>query len=55
MSETTTRANICPVCHGYVGRREDGTLFPHQRWIDGGGYGPEQDHTLVPCEGGEPS
>ena len=53
MTETIT--NTCPVCRGYVGRQKDGTLFPHKRYIDGGGCRPDQDHTQVPCEGGGPS
>ena len=47
-----TDPHICPVCHGYVGIQEDGTLFPHERYADGAGYGPQQPHTLVPCKGG---
>lgn len=42
---------ICPVCKGYVAVRDNGILFPHQRYADGAGYGPDQPHTLVPCEG----
>jgi hypothetical protein len=43
---------VCPVCSGRVGRRFDGTLCLHKRYVDGGGSAPGQDHTLVPCEGG---
>lgn len=45
---------ICPVCRGLVGQRDDGTLYPHARYADGGGYAPGQDHSQVPCEGGTP-
>lgn len=42
----------CPVCHGWVAVREDGTLFEHKRYADGAGYGPDQPHDLVRCEAG---
>lgn len=42
----------CPVCHISIGVREDGTLYPHSRYVEGGGPDPDQDHTIVPCEGG---
>jgi hypothetical protein len=44
--------NRCPVCHGWVGRCKNGTLFPHKRYVNGGGWRPGLDHMLVPCEGG---
>jgi hypothetical protein len=46
-----TTGNTCPACGNYAGRREDGTLFPHQRYADGAGYGPNQSHDQVTCEG----
>jgi hypothetical protein len=44
----------CPVCHGAVGKREDGSLFSHTRYANGAGYAPQQSHELVVCEGGTP-
>jgi hypothetical protein len=44
--------STCPVCGNSVGMRTDGTLFPHQRYADGAGYGPKQSHAQVDCEGG---
>ena len=55
MSETKDYTRTCPVCQGLVGVQEDGTLFPHKRYADGAGYGPDQPHDLVPCEGGQQS
>ena len=43
----------CPVCHLYVGIKSNGKLFPHQRYIDGGGKEAGKDHTMVQCEGGD--
>lgn len=42
----------CPECGTSISVREDGTLYPHQRYAEGSGPGPDQDHTMVPCEGG---
>ena len=42
---------ICPTCGGAVMAQADGTLFPHQRYVDGGGYAPGQSHEMVPCKG----
>lgn len=42
----------CPECGTSISVREDGTLYPHNRYVRGGGPGPDQDHTMVPCEGG---
>jgi hypothetical protein len=44
----------CEKCGGMVGIRPDGSLFPHTRFIDGGGFLNGQDHTQVPCEGRKP-
>ena len=52
---TATTTNTCPVCRGYVGRQKDGTLFPHKRYIDGGGCAAGPGSHAVPCEGGWPS
>ena len=41
----------CPECNGYVEVRADGTLFDHQRYADGAGFGPGQSHDLMRCEG----
>jgi hypothetical protein len=43
----------CPSCGLSMTVRKDGTLYPHSRYITGGGPGPDQDHTMVPCEGDE--
>jgi hypothetical protein len=45
-------SEVCPVCHGRAGKRPDGTLFPHQRYLDGGGGAAGLSHELVTCEGG---
>lgn len=42
----------CPVCGTSIGVQADGTLYPHSRYVEGGGPLPGQDHTMVPCEGG---
>jgi hypothetical protein len=44
---------VCPICHGPVAIKPNGKMFPHQRYIDGGGYSPGQDHTTVQCEGSD--
>jgi hypothetical protein len=48
----STNTAACPVCHGMVGKQEDGSLFPHKRYADGAGPAASQPHTLVYCEGG---
>lgn len=52
MSETKHGAT-CPTCGGWTGRRQNGVLFPHQRYADGAGFGPGQPHELVQCEGSD--
>jgi hypothetical protein len=47
----TVSSNTCPVCRGWVARQGNGMLFPHARYVDGGGYGPDRPHDQVPCEG----
>jgi len=51
--ETPTLAPVitCPSCGGMVARRQDGALFPHKRYVDGGGPEAGLDHTLTDCEG----
>lgn len=53
MQDCTTM-EVCPVCGGVVARRPDGSLFPHQRYADGAGYGPDQSHDMIYCESGAP-
>jgi hypothetical protein len=46
---------VCPRCDTPVGLRTDGTLYPHDRYADGAGPGPDVPHDMVPCEGGDNS
>lgn len=42
----------CPRCGApEVWVRPDGTMNDHSRYVDGGGAGPYQDHTMMRCEG----
>ncbi len=41
----------CPKCKGWVAARETGALFPHKRYADGAGFGRNQPHDLIECEG----
>ena len=42
---------LCPVCRGYAGAFDDGTLLPHQRYADGAGVEPGLSHDMIECEG----
>lgn len=44
---------VCPKCGVVVALQENGSMFPHQRYVDGGGRDVGQDHTMVRCEGSE--
>lgn len=45
--------NVCPHCGTYATFMPYGRVAPHKRYANGCGYGPDQLHTLVECEGHE--
>lgn len=42
---------ICPRCGRIVGIGTNGIEYPHKRYVDGAGPAPDQDHTMIECDG----